>query len=60
MADKLVYIPIDDKQNYTSFLLQLLVETFGHTTRLNNKSKFYKSPQGCEALIIEAKVILLG
>ena len=30
MADKLLYIPNDDKQNYPFCRLQLVVETFGH------------------------------
>ena len=28
MDDKLIYIPNDDKQNYSFFILQLLVEKF--------------------------------
>ena len=30
MADKLMYIPNDNKQNYPFCRLQLVVETFGH------------------------------
>ena len=29
MADKLIYIPIDDTQNYPFYRLKLLVENFG-------------------------------
>ena len=32
MANKLMYIPFDDKQYYPLCKLQLLVETFGHST----------------------------
>ena len=31
MADKLMYIPNDNKQNYTLYRLQLLVGTFRHS-----------------------------
>ena len=42
MEDKLIDIPNDDTQNFCS--LQLVVETFGHLTKLTNL-KFNKSPQ---------------
>ena len=42
MAEKLTYIPNDD----TFSRLQLVVETFGHSTKLTNQSKFNKSLQG--------------
>ena len=47
MADKLMYIPKDDTQNYIFCRLQLVVETFGYSTSWTNqsKSKFNKSPQ---------------
>ena len=32
MADKLMYIPSDDTQNYPFCRLQLVVETFGNLT----------------------------
>ena len=32
MADKLMYIPNNDKQNYPFCRLQILVEMFGHST----------------------------
>ena len=32
MADKLMYIPNNDTQNYFFSRLQLVVETFGHLT----------------------------
>ena len=40
MADKLMYIPNDDTQNYPFCNLQLVVETFGHLTRRTNQSKY--------------------
>ncbi len=33
MADKMMYIPNDDKQNYSFCRLQLVVETFEHPTQ---------------------------
>ena len=32
MADKLMYTHYDDRQNYPFCSVQLLVETFGHST----------------------------
>ena len=32
MADQLMYIPDDVTQNYPFYRLQLVVETFGHST----------------------------
>ena len=32
MVDKLMYNPDDDTQNYPFYGLQLVVETFGHST----------------------------
>ena len=40
MADKLIYIPKDDTQNYPFCKLQLVVETFGHSTKWANQTKF--------------------
>ena len=49
MADKLMYIPNDDKQNQTFCRLQLVIETFGHSTLWTNELKFNKSPKSCSA-----------
>ena len=43
MADKLMYIPTDDTQNYPFCRLELVVETFEHS---NQNSK---NPQSCQA-----------
>ena len=32
MADKFMYIPNDDTQTYPFYILQLVVETFEHST----------------------------
>ena len=42
MADKLMYILNDDTQNYPFYRLQLMLETFGHTTKWTNQSEFKK------------------
>ena len=42
MADKLMYIPNDDKQNFPFFTLQLVVEKSGHFTGFFNFQR-YKS-----------------
>ena len=42
-----MFIPNDDTQNYPFYTLQLEVETFRHSTYLDNQSKFIKSPQSC-------------
>ena len=47
MADLLMYIPNDVAQNYPFWRLQLVVVTFGHSTKGTNQSKFNKNPQGC-------------
>ena len=44
MADKLMYIPNDHKQNNHFYSFKLVVETFEHSTKLTNQSKFTKSP----------------
>ena len=49
MADKLMYISYDGTQNYRFCKLQLVVETFGHSTYGTNQSEFNKSNQSCEA-----------
>ena len=42
MADKWMYIPNDDTQNYPLCRIQLVGETFKHSTQWNNQSKFPK------------------
>ena len=42
MADKLMYITHDDTQNYPFCKLQIVFETFGHSTKWMNQSKFSK------------------
>ena len=56
MANKFMYIPNDDSQNYP---LQLVVETFGHWTKWTNQSKFNKSPQGFQSYELENVIIRL-
>ena len=48
MADILMYIPNDNTQNYPFCILQLVVKTFGHSTKWTNQSKFNKSLQRCK------------
>ena len=38
MADKFMYIPNDETQNYPFCRLQLVVKTFGHSTKWTNQS----------------------
>ncbi len=38
MADKLMYIPNNNKQNYFFCRLQLVVKTFGHSTNKIHRS----------------------
>ena len=42
MADKLMFIPNDDTQNYLFCRFKLVVETFEHSIFLINQSKFTK------------------
>ena len=49
MADKMMYTPNDETQNYPVCTLALVVEMFGQSKKLNNQSKFNKSPQSCQA-----------
>ena len=42
-----MYIPNDNTQEYAFCRLQLVIETFGHSTKSANQSKFNKSPKGC-------------
>ena len=44
MADKLIYIPNDDTQNYPFCTLKLAVDKFGHSTKQTNKSYSIKVP----------------
>ena len=48
MADKLMYIPKYDTQNYPYSRLQLVVKTFRYSTLWTNQSKLVKSPQSCK------------
>ena len=45
MADKFMYIPNDNKQNYPFCRIKLVVETFGDSTKWAHQSKCNKSPQ---------------
>ena len=45
IADKLMDMPNDDTQNYTVCRLQLVVETFEHSTKPT--IEILKSLQGC-------------
>ena len=45
MADKLIYIPNDDAQNYPFCRLKLMVERFKHSTYETNQSKFNEVPK---------------
>ena len=57
MSDKLMYILNDDTQNCSFCRLQLLVDTFGHSTI---DSKFNKSPQSCPQQIWNVIIKLNG
>ena len=39
IANKLMYIPNDDKQNYPFCTLELMVKMFGYATEWTNQSK---------------------
>ena len=45
MADKLMYIPNDNMQNYPFSGLQLVVEKFGHSRSWTNQSNLIKVPK---------------
>ena len=45
MADKLMFNPNDDTQNRPFCRLKLVVETFEHSTKRTNQSKFHKVPK---------------
>ena len=45
MADKLMHIPDNDTQNYPFCRLKLVDETFEHSTKGANQSKFTKDPK---------------
>ena len=49
MADKLMYIPNDDTRNYLFCRLQLVIETFAHSTKWLNNQNSIKVPQSCLA-----------
>ena len=55
MADRLMYIPNDDTQNYPLCRLQLVVETFEHSTMWTNQSKFtiVVEPTNRKALLMD-------
>ena len=40
MVDKVMYIPNDNTQNYPFCGLQIVAETFGHSTKWTKQSKF--------------------
>ena len=44
MADKFMYIPKDDAKKYVFCRLQLVVETFGHSTYETNQHNSIKVP----------------
>ena len=45
MTDRLMYIPNEDTQNCPFWRLQLVVETFGHSTKWANQSKLIEVPK---------------
>ena len=45
MDDDLMYIPNDDKQNYSLCRLKLVFKTFEHSTLWTNQSKFTEVPR---------------
>ena len=45
IADKLIYIPNDDTQNYPFCRLKFVVETFEHSIKITNQSNFTKVPK---------------
>ena len=45
MADKLMYIPNDDRQNYPFCRFKLVVETFDHSSQWTSYLKFTKVPK---------------
>ena len=45
MADNVMYIPNYDTRNNPLFKLKLVVETFEHSTKWTNESKFTKVPK---------------
>ena len=51
MADKLIKIPNDDKQNYPHCTSQLVVEIFGHPTWWTNQTKFKKVTKDVNPMI---------
>ena len=59
MADKFIYIPNDDTQNYPFCRLNLVVKTFGHSTKWTTQLKFNISPQGSCANEYENVIVRL-
>ena len=53
MADKLIYIPNDDTQNYPFCRLKLVIETFDHLIKIQC------SPQSCKGKEEENVIIKL-
>ena len=49
MADKLMFNPNDDTQYNPICRLQILVETFEHSIKWTNQSKFNECSQSCWA-----------
>ena len=45
MADKLMYIPNDNTQNYHFCRIKLMVAKFDHSTKLTNQKNSLKSPK---------------
>ena len=54
-----MYILNDDTQNYLFCRLQLVMETFVHSTKWTNQSKFNIGPQNCWANEYENVIIQL-
>ena len=52
MADKLMYIPNDDKTNYTFCRIKLVVETFGPTNQNSTKDPKVVKPTNKKTVII--------
>ena len=42
-----MYSSNDDTQNEPSCRLELVIDTFGHSTKCTKQLKFNKGPQGC-------------
>ena len=58
MVDKLMYVPMNDKNNNPFCRLQFMVETFGHSTwsevvKSTNKKEQYPPPP-CKLVLLAA------